>query len=360
VHVTLVSGVDPTARGASGTRSYVLGLAERLPARNVSVSLVARDGDSAVPGVSYTPIRSGTSSVRFILRLAASAGGLPIPKDSIIHVQRPDDLVAFTFAKRRNSKVCTLHGIPALAVPRRKGRAYGLAYRTLERVGLRRSHRVIAVNAGTAKWYAARYPGLADRMDVIPVAVDTVRFRPMDRLAARAKYGVRAERVVAFAGRLTVEKRVDSVVHAMPDVRGAELLIAGTGPEEARIRSKAHGGAVRLLGAVPHAEMPQFLNAADLLVLASEYEGLPTVAVEALACGVPVVATPVGGLPELVIPGKTGWLVSDLEDLGGVLRDALPRAGTMRDDCVAAARPYAWETVLDRILAVYRKAEAAA
>ncbi|HEV8594473.1 MAG TPA: glycosyltransferase family 4 protein [Thermoplasmata archaeon] len=360
MHVTLVSGINPSGPQVGGTRSYVLGLAERLPTRDVSVSLVARDGGtSPVPGIDYLPIRSGPSSVQFLVRLFMSAPSLAIPRDSIIHVQRPDDLVAFSFAKRRNPTVCTLHGVPPVAIRRRKGAGYGFLYAVLERIGLCRTDRAIAVDPATAKWYRDRYPWLAARISVVPVAVDTRRFRPMDREASRARYGVRAEHVVLFAGRLSPEKRVEALIRAIPRVPHAELLIAGEGPEEDRLRELAGASPVRFLGAVPHEEMPHLLNAADLLVLPSEYEGLPTVVLEAFACGVPVVATSVGGIPDLVIPGKTGWLLEDLRSLGDTLGPALASAPLLRDSCRAAAEGYSWDAVLDRIVAVYREAGAA-
>jgi len=358
VHVTLVAGINPEGSAASGTRNYVLGLAERLPRHDISVSLVARDGAVALPGVSYTRISSGSSSARFLLRLMASAGAPPIPRDSIIHAQRPDDLVAFTFAKRKNPKVCTLYGIPAIAVPRRKGSGYGAAYRALERIGLRRADRILAVDEQTAQWYMDRYPRLARRIEIVPVAIDLARFRLMNRDAARAKYRVTAKYVALFAGRLTVEKRVWAVIRAMREVSDAELLVAGEGPERDSLAAEATGGRVRFLGAIPHVEMPGLLNAADVLALPSEYEGLPTVALEALACGVPVVATPVGGVPSVVTEGKTGWFVRDLTMLPATLRTAFPAAEGMRDACMAAAKPYGWDTVIERIIAAYRGAEA--
>lgn len=359
LHVTLVSGVNLAAPQAGGTRSYVLGLAERLAARQIGVSLVARGNSSnPIDGVRYIPVRSGPSSVRFLLRLTAKSLALPIPDDSIIHAQRPDDLVPFAFAKRQNPAICTLHGAHGLAVRRRRGSGYSLLYGALERIGLRRAHRVIAVDPGTARWYTNQYSWLAKRTTVIPVAVDLRRFRPLDKEGARRHFRIEAERVLLYAGRLSVEKHVEAIIRALASVSRTELLIAGGGPEEPGLRALADGAPVRFLGPVSHESMPPLLNAADLVVLPSEYEGLPTIALEALACGVPVVATPVGALPEIVVPGRTGWLVSDIAHLGPVIAEALPKAAGMKANCVAAVRPFDWDNVLDRILMVYRDAEA--
>ncbi len=358
MHVTLVSGINPEAPHAGGTRAYVLGLAERLRRRDIDVSLIARDGLSAsVPGVQYTRIRSGPSSARFLLGLTAQASRLGIPSDSIIHAQRPDDLVPFAFAKRQNPKVCTLHGVASVSIWRRHGRGYGFAYRMLERFGLGHADHVIAVDRGTASWYASRYPWVGRRTSVVPVAVDTDHFRPLDREEARREFRITHHHALVYAGRLSVEKRVDSIIRILPQLEDTELLIAGDGPTLADLRALARNRPVRFLGPVPHDGMPRLLNAADALVLPSEFEGLPTVVLEALACGSPVVATPVGAIPEIIFPGRNGWLVRPgLEDFGEGLRKAISAPGTMTRACVEAARPFSWDVVAERIVGVYRAA----
>lgn len=361
MHVTLVTSVASRAPAASGTRSYVLGLAERLTARGVEVVLVTRSDPAPVrEGIKVLTIPGGKTSMRFLARLITSAPGLRLPPRSVIHAHRPDDMAAFVLAKRRNPKVVTLHGNPSRGVRDRRGAAIGFMYSRFEKVGLRDAHRVICVDRHTEIEYRTRYPWLADRMRVIPVAIDTTRFRALDREEGRARFGIQAEHAILFAGRLSREKRVASLLRALPPALDAELLIAGEGKDEPNLRQLARDRRVRFLGSVSHDEMPLLMSAADVLVLLSAYEGTPTVVLEALACGTPVIATAVGSLPDLIQPGRTGWFVDGSEGLPDVLRASLPRARAMREACVEAARPYDWDASIDRIVGVYREAEALA
>ncbi len=356
--MTLISSVDLGRARASGTQTYVLGLARRLRSRGVAVALVTRDGAGTAPeGVESYRIASGPSNADFLARLALEAPRLRIPPHSILHYQRPDAIAMSALGWKGRPVVCTLHGIPSEAVRQRRGRSLGFLYRALEQVGLRRALRIIVVESRTLQWYAGRYDWLADRLVLVPVAVDTAAFKPLDREAARRRFEITTDRAVLYAGRLAPEKRVDEIIRAFRKVPRAELLIAGEGPQEAALRSQATDLPVRFLGSISHEEMPILFNAVDILVLASEYEGLPTVALEALACGTPVVSTPVGGTPEIVIPGRTGWLCDHLPKLGELIGDAVDRAPTLRSSCVAAAQPYSWDSVIDRLLAVYREVE---
>jgi len=154
------------------------------------------------------------------------------------------------------------------------------------------------------------------------------RFRLLDRAEARGRFGLTASsRVLLYVGNLLKVKGPRYLAEAftrLTTVPGLELVVLGDGPEVCRFHGVAR---VRLLGRQPHAEIPWWMNAADLLCLPSLQEGLPNVILEALACGLPVVASRTGGVPEIVVDGQTGLLVppGDSAALAGALRTGLER-----------------------------------
>ena len=182
----------------------------------------------------------------------------------------------------------------------------------------------------------------AARARVIPNGVDTDRFRPDPDVRARTRAGLELGSgfVWLAVGRLMWKKNYPLLLRAMRRQPGAVLLIAGAGPDDAVLRAAAPPN-VRFLGA--RADIPDLMNAADALVLTSAVEGLPMVLLEAAASALPCVATEVGGVPEAVLPGRTGYLSppGDEDALSQAMAKlaALPaeeRAGVGR-----AAREYA-------------------
>lgn len=156
------------------------------------------------------------------------------------------------------------------------------------------------------------------QFQVIRNGVDAQRFRPIPQDEARAAVGVQGSPVLLCVGNLHEHKGQGLVVQAFADVLKqhpqAQLLVVGEGPDRGALeRSVAEaglGGHVRLVGTVPNAELAPWYSAADLLVLASSREGWPNVLLEAMACGTPVVATAVGGIPEVVASEDVGRLVN--------------------------------------------------
>ncbi len=149
--------------------------------------------------------------------------------------------------------------------------------------------------------------------------VDAERFKPMASTLARSRIGVDGSPVVVCVGNLLEHKGQRLLVEAFAEVvkvhPNARLLLVGDGPDRAAlersIAERGLAGCARLAGGVPNAELAPWYSAADVLVLASSREGWPNVLLEAMACGTPVVATAVGGIPEVVASPAVGRLVGE-------------------------------------------------
>ncbi|TCP91963.1 glycosyltransferase involved in cell wall biosynthesis [Sphingomonas sp. PP-CE-1A-559] len=186
----------------------------------------------------------------------------------------------------------------------------------------------------------------ADRIRVHHTGVDQDRFHPVDRVAAKAALGVTGPLVVSV-GALIPRKGHDIVIDAVAALPGVTLLIAGQGPArstlEARIARLGIADRVRLLGAVPHAEIPKLIAAADVSALASESEGLANAWVESLACGTPIVITDAGGALDVVTSPKAGRVtigdpLAFAAAIGALLADPPPPQATR-----ATVASFTWE-----------------
>ena len=143
--------------------------------------------------------------------------------------------------------------------------------------------------------------------------------------------------LVAFVGRLTAAKNVGVALRAVERVPEATLVVVGDGEERESLEQLA-GRRVRFVGAKPRAEVLGLLALADVAVLPSAWENFPHAAVEALAMGTPVIATRVGGVPEIVHDGENGLLVEPGDDEGfASALERVVRDGNLRARLSAAA-----------------------
>lgn len=182
------------------------------------------------------------------------------------------------------------------------------------------SARLLAVHAGEAARLAKHGHR---RVDVWQIPVRTDVYVPGDRSAARRRLGVTPqERLVFSAARLHPVKNLPMLVDACREV-GATLVIAGEGSERRQLEKGRHAH-VRLLGWQSLEQIAEWYAAADVVALSSNTEGQPVAVLEAFACERGVVATAVGGVPEVVRPGATGWLVPPRD--GGAFALALAEA----------------------------------
>lgn len=205
------------------------------------------------------------------------------------------------------------------------------AYRALTRRVLGRARHVFAASRDIADRLTGRLGVPPERVSVVPCGVDTAVFHPPD--APPAPFGSPSGEPLRllFVGDMVPAKGVDGLVDAVLRLRADGLAVTldllGDGPLRAALEGRARdagaGDAVRFHGAVPRARVAERMRTAHALVLPSRNEGTPVSVMEALTCAVPVVATRVGGIPDLVTDGENGLLVSPAD--GAVLEAALAR-----------------------------------
>ncbi len=204
----------------------------------------------------------------------------------------------------------------------------------LTRPVLAAARRLLVVSEDLGRVAVRDYAADADRIRAIPNGCDAAIFHPGDRAQARAERALPADaEVIVYVGRLVPEKGLRELLAAFAALRAQRprlhLVLVGEGPMRAELESLAAAQSlpVRFTGAQSPQDVAGWMVAADLVTLPSYSEGHPNVLVEALACGRPVVATPVGGIPE-VVDAASGVLVParDAQALTRGLDETLQRA----------------------------------
>lgn len=247
-----------------------------------------------------------------------------------------------------------------------------------ERHVLERVDRVIAATPAEKTQLEWLYKANPNKIVVIPPGVDTCHFYPIPVDEARQFIGLAPDaRMILFVGRVEPLKGLDTLLEAVACLRVKDLaepvhlaIIGGdpdAAPEEmsaemARIQKMCDemtvGKMVAFLGKRDQDTLPYYYSAAEVVVMPSHYESFGMVALEAMACGTPVIASQVGGLAYLVRDGVTGYHVPNgdydalCEKLSALLGDASLRR-TLGRNAAEYARDYAWHKVARKIVGVY-------
>lgn len=176
-------------------------------------------------------------------------------------------------------------------------------------LGLKFADRVI-VTTHRLRGYVEQYVN-ADKVIIVPNGVDTARFKPERKIAANT-----GEATVIFVGRFSPEKNLLMLVEALALLPKVTLVLVGEGPLRLQIETLAaqRGVTVEFAGTVPHEQLPELLNAADVFVLLSLSEGHPKVLLEAMSCGLPCVGTNVQGIRDVIQDGQNGLLCELTKD----------------------------------------------
>jgi len=283
--------------GEGGIQSHIAGLTRGLTQRGHSVRVVR---SSTLPPM--------LAALRYTTRLAGRL--------DIVHVQGLGDLPSLaagfiagtSFAR---GSVVTAHGSGDSYW--NKGRLDYAARRDL----VRRFDMLISVS-GYLERRLARVLGNSPPRRVIYSGVDTRLFTPgANPTGAKGRFGLEGKFVLLCVGRLSPEKGVSTLVSSLPTIRreipNARVLVCGRGSAESELKAQAQrlnvGDMIDFRGPVPQAKLPPYYDAADLVVVPSHKEAFPIVNLEAMSMAKAVVASEVGGVPEVVKNNETGLLV---------------------------------------------------
>jgi teichuronic acid biosynthesis glycosyltransferase TuaC len=205
----------------------------------------------------------------------------------------------------------------------------------------------------------------SEKIHVIPNGVDCDKFRPMPQTTVRKQLGLPQDiKIILSVGNLVDLKGFDILIRSIKKLRDVDgyhdlmLIIAGEGDQREHLEGMIDAfrltGIVSLKGNIPHKELCQWYNAADLFCLASSREGWPNVILESLACGTPVVATNVGGIPEILTSRHVGLICDrDEKSIAETIQSALFQSWD-HELIVRHANNHTWEQAA---LSVYRVLE---
>ncbi|MCS7124306.1 MAG: glycosyltransferase family 4 protein [Candidatus Bathyarchaeota archaeon] len=340
-----------------GTGSYVYYLARNLARLENLVYVITKNSQENVKGeqpsgkvkvlriktIKIPLLESALFYVHSSKKLMEVSGKFPI---EVVHVNLP---LVPSFAVPKNlgeALVTTVHTTwksegdalkhePFLGLNGNEKivRSFNSLLRFFEHKLLERSDKIIAVSTHTKMELLEHYDVSANKVHVIYNGVDINKFKPTDEKdKVKREMGFVDDKVVLYVGRLYRRKGLRTLLKAVPfilrKIKDVKFVISGKGfrNEEKELRVLASKLKVEknvfFLGYTPDDKLPKLYQAAEVFVLPSVYEGMPFTLLEALASGLPVVATNVGGIPEVVNHGENGLLVKS-QDLQGLVEGIL-------------------------------------
>jgi len=302
----------------------------------------------------FTPLTLAWAAGRAIRRLLESGFDFDLID---AHYYYPDGVAAALLAGWfRKPLVITARGTDINLIP-----AYGLARRWMLWASRRAAQSISVCEALRREMIAIGMD--ARRVRTLRNGVDLQRFMPLERVAARARLGWGAERILLSVGLLTERKGHDIVIRALPQLAGFRAVIVGGGELRGMLERLAAELGVRdrvhFAGEVEHAQLKDYYSAADALVLCSSREGWANVLLEAMACGTPVIAAAVWGVPEVVAAAEAGVLMDERTPAG--LQRAVTQLFSRIPDRAATRRyaeRFSWDDTTAGQLEIFNRVRA--
>jgi glycosyltransferase involved in cell wall biosynthesis len=338
--------------GIGGSERHLLTLLPALAARGVDVSFLGLDDPSREPEPFYEALRvpyGRLAAPRDLDPLLAGRVRRAIRQADLVHTHLVHADVYGALGARR--LVSTKHNDD----PFRAG-----LFRYVERAVARRAARIVAITEALARFQVERVGLPAEKVEVIHYGLDELPSawgsNPPDDLPRDAQ-------VLLAVCRLEPQKGVDVAIRALPEIRGrhprARLVVLGEGPQRGELEQLAGslGVPVELPGRVP--DVAAWLRRADLLVHPARWEGFGLALLEAMLASLPVVATKVSSVPEIVVDGETGLLVPPDDPSGlaaAVSRVLDDPSGYGAAGKARAGAEFSVAHMADRTLAVYEAA----
>ncbi|HLE38949.1 MAG TPA: glycosyltransferase [Acidimicrobiia bacterium] len=373
----------PGTGDAGGMNVYVDSLARTLAGRGVRVDVFTRRVDGAAPDETevapgYCVVQVDAAGVDRADLVGSFAEG--VAKWIVGHDATPDLVHSHYWLSgwagvllQEVLSVPLAISFHTLGRVKEATRAPGEPRESLVRIAaetevVARAGCVVASTPAEAANLIEHYQANPERICVSPPGVDHTVFRPGSKERARARLGLEAGPLVAFVGRIQPLKGIDVAVKAIARLDGVRLLVVGgpSGPagesELLHLESMAASlapGRVSFLPPRPHRDIACVYRAADAVIVPSRSESFGLVAVEAQACGTPVVASRVGGLAYAVADGHSGYLIAghDPADYAAALRSILDDPATQARlfaGAVEHAAGFSWDATADRLFELYR------
>jgi D-inositol-3-phosphate glycosyltransferase len=378
-------------RETGGMNVYTRELARELGQRGVAIDIFTRRSSTAEPRVSepFTDVRviqidcgpegylEKEQIFPHLREFAAGVEAFAIPSLEL-PAGKPYDVihshywlsgwVGMELARRWNIPHVTMfHTLGEVKNRARQSERESEARIATERAIIRTASRIVAASDHERNLLVRLYNAEPEKIVIEPLGVDLDVFMPIDKKEARRRLELPPGPIILFVGRIEPLKGLDLLIEAVGQLdEPFTLLVIGGDDRASRLLTSIRAQAselgisrdVRFLGPVQHDQLPLYYSAADVCVVPSYYESFGLVAVEAMACGTPVIASRVGGLSSTVRDGVTGYLIPwrcpepFTERLETLLANNELR-GNLGEAARRAANQFGWGRVATALLDLY-------